>query len=84
MTRTIQRISLSSSCDISFNEPALNPSTIHRATADVSIGQLAESNTRHTLLKSFNVCAVAMEGCVADVGVPIRGLLCVRIVWEVT
>jgi hypothetical protein len=82
MTRTIQRISLSFSCDISFNEPALNPSTIHRVTADVSIEQLAESCARHTLFQSFNVRAVVMQGCVAGVGVPIMGLLRVRIAWR--
>jgi hypothetical protein len=82
MTRTIQRISLSLSCDISFNEPALNPSTIHLVTADVSIEQLAEIGARRTLLQRFNVRAVVMEGCVAGVGVPIMRLRRVRIAWQ--
>jgi hypothetical protein len=82
MTRTIQRISLSLSCDISFNEPALNPSTIHRVAADVSIEQLAEIGARRTLLQRFNVRAVVMEGCVAGVGVPIMRLRRVRIAWQ--
>jgi hypothetical protein len=82
MTRTIQRISLSLACDISFSEPALNRSTINRVTADVSIEQLAEITARRTLLQSFNVRAAVMEGCVAGVDVPIMGLLRVRIAWR--
>jgi hypothetical protein len=82
MTRTNQRIRLSLACDISANEPALNPSTIHLVTVDVSIEQLAEISARRTLLQSFNVRAVVMEGCVPGVGVPIMGLLRVCIAWR--
>jgi hypothetical protein len=82
MTRTIRRISVSLSCDISFNEPVLNQSTVHLITAGVSIEQFAGRRPRRTLLQSFNVRAVVMEGCVIGVGVPMMGRLRVRIAWR--
>jgi hypothetical protein len=82
MTRTIRRISVSLSCDLSFNEPVLNQSTVHLVNAGVSIEQFAESRARSTSLQSINVRAMVMEGCVIGADVPIMGLLCVRIAWR--
>jgi hypothetical protein len=82
MTRTIRRISVSRACDISFNEPVLNRSTVHLGTAGVSIEQSAESRARRTLLQSFNVRAVVIEGCAIGVGVRIMRRLCVRNAWR--
>jgi hypothetical protein len=82
MSRTIQRISLSFSCDIAFNEPVLNQLTVHLVTAGVSIEQFAGSRVWRTLLQSFNVRFVMMEGCVIGVGIPLLGPLGVRIAWH--
>ena len=82
MTRTIRRISASLSWDISYNEPVLYQSTVHLVTAGVSIEQFAESRSRRTLLQSFNVRAMVMEGWAIGAGVPIMGRLCVRIAWR--
>ena len=86
MTRTIRRISASLSCDISYNEPVLYQSTVHLVTAGVSIEQSAESRAQHTLLQSFSIRAVVMEGSEIGIGVWMMGRLCVpvacRSAWE--
>ncbi|SFP44654.1 ParB-like nuclease domain-containing protein [Mesorhizobium sp. NFR06] len=55
MASAVQKITLSSSCDILFNKLVLSQSNIRRVKAGVSIEELAEDIARRTLLQGLNV-----------------------------
>jgi ParB family transcriptional regulator, chromosome partitioning protein len=55
MATAVQKITLSSSRDIPFNELVLSQSNVRRVKAGVSIEELAEDIARRTLLQGLNV-----------------------------
>ncbi|MGE0769019.1 MAG: ParB/RepB/Spo0J family partition protein, partial [Hyphomicrobiaceae bacterium] len=55
MTKTTQKIALSSSRDIPFNKLVLSQSNVRRIKAGVAIEELAEDIARRTLLQSLTV-----------------------------
>jgi ParB family chromosome partitioning protein len=55
MATAVQKITLSSSRDIPFNELVLSQSNVRRVKAGVSIEELAEDIARRTLLQSLSV-----------------------------
>src|SRR5450631_4262263 len=58
MASAVQKIKLSPSRDIPFNQLVLSQSNVRRVKAGVSIEQLAESIAQRTLLQSLSVRAV--------------------------
>ena len=61
MASAVQKIKLSSSRDIPFNQLVLSQSNVRRVKAGMSIEQLAESIALRTLLQSLSVRAVLDE-----------------------
>ncbi|MBV1702876.1 MAG: ParB N-terminal domain-containing protein [Hyphomicrobiales bacterium] len=55
MTKAINKITMSSSRDIPFNQLVLSQANIRRVKAGMSIEELAEDIARRTLLQSLNV-----------------------------
>ena len=55
MTKTTQKIALSASRDIPFNNLVLSQSNVRRIKAGVAIEELAEDIARRTLLQSLTV-----------------------------
>jgi ParB family chromosome partitioning protein len=55
MTRAVQKITLSPSCDIPFNKLVLSQSNVRRVKAGVSIEELAEDIARRGLLQGLSV-----------------------------
>ena len=55
MTKSVQKITLSSSRDIPFDKLVLSQSNVRHIKAGVSIGELAEDIARRTLLQSLMV-----------------------------
>lgn len=58
MTKAVQKIALSPSCDIPFNKLVLSRRNVRPVKAGVSIEQLAESIAQRTPLQSLSVRAV--------------------------
>ena len=58
MAKTVQKITLSASRDIPFNQLVLSQSNVRRVKAGVSIEELADDIARRTLLQSITVRAV--------------------------
>lgn len=61
MARTVQKIQLSASRDVSFNKLVLSQANVRRIKAGVSIEELAEDIARRTLLQSITVRPVLDE-----------------------
>lgn len=61
MAKSVQKISLSQSRDISFNRLLLSQSNVRRIKAGISIEELAEDIARRTLLQSLTVRPVLDE-----------------------
>ena len=58
---TVQKITLSSSCDIPFNKLLLSQSNVRHVKSGVSIEELAEDIARRGLLQGLSVRAVAND-----------------------
>src|ERR1700739_4481201 len=61
MAKTVQKITLSASCDIPFNKLILSQANVRHIKAGVSIEELADDIARRTLLQSITVRPVLDE-----------------------
>lgn len=67
LDQAVQKIILSASCDIPFNELTFSQSSVRRIKAGVSVEELAESIARRALLQSLNVRPI-LDGAGQETG----------------